>query len=60
MKAELNENGVMLITPDNATEAYALKHWVESALIEVPEPLRLENCLWRGSMLMTKTEVANA
>ena len=60
MKAELDENGVMMLTSESATEAYALKHWVEAALIDVSPPLRTESCLWRGSMLMTNTTVPNA
>ena len=52
MKAELNENGVMCITPENSTEAYALTRWSADAWVMTNDMKRMENGHWRGSMVV--------
>lgn len=52
MKAELNENGVMCITPGTSTEAYALTQWSADAWVMMDDMKRMESGHWRGSMLV--------
>jgi hypothetical protein len=59
MKAELNENGVMNVTPETPTEVYALKQWSMAAWVMMNDIDRMENGHWRGSMLITNTTVPN-
>lgn len=33
MKATMDENGLITLAPDNPTEAYALKAWVEACQV---------------------------
>jgi len=58
MKAELNEKGVMHVTPETPTEAYALKQWSTAAWVMMNDANRLENGHWRGSMLMIMAAAA--
>ena len=52
MKAEISENGVITIIPENSTEAYAMKRWGSDAWVSMQDIIRGENGHWRGSMLM--------
>lgn len=54
MKAELNENGVMIIAPETPTEAYAVKQWASHAWTIQDDLMRLENGHWRGTSLIIR------
>ena len=54
MKADLDENGVMRITPETPMEAFALKHWANAAWVMMDDIVRMEQGHWRGSMLLTE------
>lgn len=52
MKAEMFEDGVIKIIPESGVEAYALRKWSESALIQAVDLQRMEDGYWRGSSLL--------
>jgi len=54
MKAELNESGVLTVTPETPTEAYAMKQWINYNYIAMRDEQRMENGCWRGSSLIVK------
>lgn len=52
MKAEMSADGVITISPENSTEAYALRRWVGANLIEaLVEPVGSVG-QWDSSKLM--------
>ena len=59
MRAEINEHGVLRLTPDTPTDAYALKQWAISAWVTMEDVVRAENGHWRGSKLLVSTTVNN-
>jgi len=60
MKAEINENGVMRVTPETPTEAYALRRWADEAWVTMKDTLRMEDGYWRGSNLITDSTVSKS
>lgn len=52
MKAEINENGVMIIFPETPTEFYALKQWRVNSWVEQEDLSRYESGHWRGSAIV--------
>lgn len=57
MKTEMSEDGVITIRPESSVEAYALRRWVDSALINVDDAQRCENSYWKGSRLAINAEL---
>lgn len=57
MKAEMDERGVITLRPESSIEACALNQWVDGALIETNDLVRMERCYWRGSRLIIAAEI---
>ena len=51
MKTEMSEDGVITIRPESSVEAYALRKFVEGAMVNFDDSMRAENCYWRGSKI---------
>ena len=60
MKAELNENGVLTVTPETPTEAYAINHWVNEAWVPQGDLMRNESGHIRGSKIIVNGLVPNS
>lgn len=52
MKAEMDQNGLITIKPENGAEAFALKAWSESASVNVEDFKRCESAYFRSSKLL--------
>ena len=52
MKAKLDEAGLLVVTPENATEAYALRCWAKEAWIEMDDTKRMKKGYWLASSLL--------
>lgn len=52
MKAEMDQNGVIIIKPESGAEAFALKSWSESASVDIQDYKRAEESYLRGSKLL--------
>lgn len=56
MKAEMDDDGVITLTPESSIEVYALKAWYKTARVEQQDLYRIENHHWRGSRLKVNYE----
>lgn len=57
MRAEMNAQGVITLSPETSVEAYALSKWVAHAAVMVSDIQRAEGMYWRGSMLFVQGSV---
>lgn len=57
MRAEMNENGVITLSPETSAEAFALSQWASIAVMPVSLSMQNEDAIIRGSMLMIKTSL---
>jgi hypothetical protein len=55
VKAEMNEFGQITLTPETSVEAFALKKFVDAALLNMSHEAMREECFWRGSYLTVAT-----
>lgn len=55
MKIEMNSFGVLIVTPENMLEVYALKKYAEEAFVLQQDTKRAESAHWLGSKLIVKT-----
>lgn len=51
MKVEISPFGKLIVTPESATEAYALKKWWNDATILVSDMERMEYVYYKGSFV---------
>lgn len=58
MKAELNEHGVLNISPETPLEVFALNEWVKQSFIQMQNETLSENSLWRGSKMLVNLQQA--
>lgn len=52
MKVSIDVRGLMTVTAETPTEAWALKNWSDQALIKVDDTMRMLKTHWRGNMLL--------
>jgi len=51
MKAEINANGVLILTPKNVTEGFAIKAWFDRSIINTQDLARIETHYHKGSSI---------
>lgn len=60
MKATISSTGVLTITTDNETEAYALVQWQKNSVIKMDDDQRNEKGYYKGSSIkLTFVNVAS-
>lgn len=67
MKAEITENGMLVVTPENPTESFALSCWWDryekpnntekptSLKVNLKEPISFDSFRWKGDWQYPKT-----
>ena len=53
----MDAKGALFVEPENHTEAYALKHWLEKNSIPQQDHTRIETLHFRGSGLIITTTI---
>lgn len=59
MKAHLTANGLLVISAESPTEAYALRKWDQEAFIAMDDKARMETHFVKGSHIQIIAEVPN-
>lgn len=59
MKAHLTANGLLVISAESPTEAYALRKWDQEAFIAMNDIPRMETHFVKGSHIQVIAEVPN-
>lgn len=59
MKATLTANGLLVISAESPTEAYALRKWDQEAFIAMDDKARMETRFVKGSHIQIIAEVPN-
>lgn len=59
MKAHITPNGVLVVTSENATEAFALQQWNKLSRLKVNDVPNMETTHVKGSHIKTIAEVPN-
>lgn len=59
MKASINPSGVMIITPENETEEFALNCFKEMAFIAAKDEARMQDGYWLGNKIQI-TEISHS
>lgn len=56
MKAIMDAAGVITLSPESSIEAFALRRWVDAAIIPVNDVMRCESHHWRSTYLIVNAE----
>lgn len=59
MKAHLTANGLLIISAESPTEAYALRKWDQEAWLAMDNKARMETHVVKGSYIQIIAEVPN-
>lgn len=59
MKAHLTANGLLVISAESPTEAYALRKWGQEAMNTTADKARIESHFVAGSYIQIIAEVPN-
>lgn len=59
MKVQLTANGLLVISAESPTEAYALRQWDREAFVLVNDVQRMETHFVKGSHIQIIAEVPN-
>ena len=51
MQAHITQHGLLVITPETTTEAFALKSWEEKATVRMEDLMRNETTYIRGTSI---------
>lgn len=59
MKVHLTANGLLVISAESPTEAYALRKWDQEALVDMDGTVHMETHFVKGSHIQIIAEVPN-